>query len=253
VKESPLPVGPGANVFSDRSEDVFVDSEGRLHLRVAFHDGRWWSSEIVLLHHHGYGTYLFQTSSELDGLDPNVTFGAFTWDVWGDDSSLPAAPNREIDSEDSRWTDALDPNSSQAVVQPADATPENLHRYTLPDLSTDARLTRFFVWEPGRVRFVALRGHHWPTTFAEGDLIDEVEYTQAPEEGRIVPTEGRETPRLSLWLNNVAVGGVPPTFPAGGQPVEVIVDRIALPEPDPWLLRGVAGGFLALLLWRRRR
>ncbi len=253
VKESPLPVGPGENVFTDRLEDVFVDSEGRLHLRVAHHEGQWWSSEVVLLHPHGHGTYLFQTSSLLDRLDPNVTFGTFTWDPWGDDDSLPAAPNREIDSEDSRWTDAPLPTSSQAVVQPADATPQNLHRYTIPDQSVDARLTRFFVWEPDHVRFVALRGHHWPTAFTPADLIDEHVFTHAPAQGRFVPTAGRATLRISLWLNDVAMGGMPPTSPAGGQAVEVIVDRIALPEPDAWLLRGAAGAFLVLLAWWRRR
>ena len=49
VKESPLPVGPGSNLFSDRVEDVFVDPQGRLHLAVDQHDGSWWGVEVILL------------------------------------------------------------------------------------------------------------------------------------------------------------------------------------------------------------
>ena len=48
VKTSPSPVGPGGNRFSDRLEDVFVDAEG-LHLRVDFHAGQWWSTEVIVL------------------------------------------------------------------------------------------------------------------------------------------------------------------------------------------------------------
>lgn len=252
VKESPLPVGPGANVFSDREEDVFVDAEGRLHLRIAFHDGKWWSAELVLLHSLGYGSYWVHTDSPLDVLDPNATFGVFLWDLWGDETSVPGSPNREIDVEDSRWTDVSDPTSSQAVVQPAAATPQNLHRYALPDLSGDARVTRALDWAPDAIRFLALRGHHWPSSFAPGDVIDEYAYIHAPAEQRYVPTAGRETLRIALWLNHVELGGAPPPHPAGGEPVEVIVERIAIPEPERWLLHAAGIGCLGLLARRRR-
>lgn len=64
VKETPLPVGPGKNRFSDQPGDVFVDSAGRLHLTVNFHDGFWWATEVILLGgRQGFGTYSFQTAS----------------------------------------------------------------------------------------------------------------------------------------------------------------------------------------------
>ena len=75
-----------------------------------------------------------QTESELDDLDVNLTFGAFTWDPYGDEESVPGDAHREIDFEDGRWGDAGDPTNAQFVVQPWNA-PDNLHRYTLPDLS----------------------------------------------------------------------------------------------------------------------
>jgi len=257
VKESPLRVGPGVNLFSARPEDAFVDAQGRLHLRVAEHDGAWWSTELVLLSPHGHGTCLVQTESAQDALDPNVTFGAFRWDPYGDDETVPGWPYRELDLEDSRWTDPDAATNAQMVVQPFDATPLNQRHYLLPDSSTDARLTRLFVWQPASVRFTALRGHHWPTTWSAGDLIDDSLYLHAPAEQRFVPPSGRERLRLNLWLNSLAAGppapaapGDPPSLPeppADGLPAEVVVTSVAIPEPASGLLYTAALGALALL------
>ena len=86
IKESPIGVGPGGNYFSNQQTDVFVDGNG-LHLTINFHDMHWWATEVILLDKLGYGTYSFQTNSRVDVLTPNVTFGAFTWDSYGDDVS----------------------------------------------------------------------------------------------------------------------------------------------------------------------
>jgi hypothetical protein len=245
VKEAPLPVGPGGNVFSDRVEDVFVDLDG-LHLRVAFHDGHWQSTEVILLAHLGYGTYAVKTNSELDDLDVNLTFGIFTWDAYGDDERVPGTAHREIDFEDSRWTNASDPTNAQMVVQPFTA-PDNLRRYTLPDLSADAALTRFFSWGPDSIEFVALTGHHSPSSFPEQAVVDEYLYLHDPP-ARHVPSAGRESLRLNLWLNNVAVGGPGPPQPAGGQAVEVVItDVVYVPEPGAALLQAVGLAALAVL------
>lgn len=248
VKEASLPVGPGSNVFSDRVEDVFVDGEG-LHLRVSFRDGQWWSLEVILLSRLGHGTYAVQTDSEVDDLDVNVTFGMFTWDSYGDDELVPGNANREIDFEDSRWSIAGDPSNAQMVVQPY-TLPGNLRRYTIPDLSTDPALTRFFTWLPGAIRFVALRGHHSPTRFPPTDVIDELLYVHDPPT-KHVPSTGREHFRLNLWLNNVVGGEGGQPQPANGQPVEVIVTDVAYVS-EPTLRPALIAGIFLLSRVRRR-
>jgi hypothetical protein len=243
VKESPSPVGPGGNRFSDRLADVFVDGDG-LHLRVDFHDGEWWSVEVLLLEPLGYGTWSVQTDSRLDVLDPDVTFGIFSWDPYGDDDGVPGAGNREIDFEDSRWGDPFDPTNAQWVVQPHTLS-GNLGRYTIPDLSGDAALTRVFSWVPGGVQFSALLGHHDPCCFPPSALIGHGLYREDASANHFVPSEGREQLRLNLWING---GGQP----AGGQPVEVsISDVVHLPEPAPGA--GLVAGALALAGLARRR
>lgn len=251
VKEAPLPVGPGSNVFSDRTEDVFVDAQGHLHLRVAFHDGQWWSTEVILLTGYGHATYLVQTLSELDDLDPNLTFGMFLWDPHGDEESVPGSPNREIDFEDSDWTDPSDPTTSQMVVQPY-SSPGNLRRYTLPDLAADPALTRYFTWEPDAIEFVALQGHHTPSSHLPGDVIDAYTYLHSPPTS-YVPTPGRARFRINLWMNNVETGGGGPPAPASQQPAEVIVTDVQV-LPEPGSAASLAAGLVALLgLALRRR
>ncbi len=213
-------VGPGPNRFSADPDDVWVDEQG-LHLTIQKSGPFWYSTEVILAESLGYGTYMFQTDSRQDILDANAVFGAFTWDPFGG-GTIPNNANREIDFEDSRWGNPADPTNSQAVVQPY-FVPGNLDRITLPDLSQDAALTRFFTWSPGQVEFTTLRGHHTPDNFPPQDVIHQYTFNGA------VPVPGRETFRFNLWLFNS-------TAPAGNQPVEVLVNDFQftpLPEPPP--------------------
>lgn len=216
IKQSNSPVGPGPNRFSGSSSDVWSDEAG-LHLTIQKTGSNWYSTEVILNQSLGYGTYMFQTSSRQDLLDANATFGAFTWDSAGGDT-IPDNPNREIDFEDGRWGNAADPTSSQVVVQPYYRS-GNLKRITLPDLSEDAALTRFFTWSPGKVEFYSLRGHHSPTNFPAEAVIHHYVYI-ANGTTRLVPTPGAENFRFNLWLFRS-------TAPAGNEPVEVVVNDFA--------------------------
>jgi hypothetical protein len=242
VKEASQPVGPGGNLFSANSNNVWVDQDG-LHLTIQNHGGQWYSTEVVLTEKLGYGTYAFQTSSRQDILDANATFGAFSWDPFGDDERIPAWPNREIDFEDTRWGDPLSSTNAQTVVQPYWA-PGALNEFTLPDLSDDASLTRFFTWSPGRVEFYTLLGHLQPNAFPPEAIIDHYVYTENIAAGQIVPEPRRENFRFNLWLND--------SSPSDNQPVEVVVNNfqfVALLPGDFDLDSDVDGAdFLA---WQR--
>ncbi len=226
VKEAPVPVGPGPNRFSFEEEDVFVDAEGNLHLTIKFHDGFWWSTEVILLDRLGFGSYSFKTVSRLDVLDVNATFAGFMWDPFGDEKTVPGSPSREFDVEDSRWGNPNDPTNAQFVVQPF-RVPGNLCRYTIPALTKDPALTRFFTWKPCLIRFVALQGHHCPFDFPAESLIHEFIYTHDPDSNHFVPTEGRAAFRFNLWLNNPAAG------PADGRPIEVVITDFSFFRSDP--------------------
>jgi hypothetical protein len=218
-KDAPLPVGPGSNPFSTQPNDIWADAQG-LHLSVHQHDGSWWSTEAILTQSLGYGTYVFQTASRLDALDANATFGAFTWDPYGDSPSPGGGPNREIDVEASRWGNPLDPLNAQYVVQPYNAA-GHLHRFTTPDLSADPAVTWFVRWAPENVEYTAVRGSYPTGGDPEDAVIQQWVYQD------VVPPPGRETFHFNLWLNSPA--------PAGGQPLDVVVNdfRFLPPQPPP--------------------
>ena len=112
VKSSTDVVGPGPNYFSDSGANVWVDQQGRLHLKLTSSKGRWYCAEVVNMQSLGRGRYGFELDSAVNALDPNVVLGLFTW------SDDPAYANRELDVEFSRWGNAADPTNAQYVVQP---------------------------------------------------------------------------------------------------------------------------------------
>ena len=61
--------GPGPNYFSDSHENVWVDDQGRFHLKITYRDGRWNCARVELARHTGYGKYVFYVSSRPDSLD----------------------------------------------------------------------------------------------------------------------------------------------------------------------------------------
>lgn len=207
VKASSSAVGPGPNYFSNLESDVFVDPDGRLHLRIVQRRGVWYCTEVVLAQSLGYGTYTFALASRVDLLDPNVVLGLFTWDT-----DAPQYHYREIDIEFSRWGSPRNANA-QYVVQPY-TTPKNIHRFAASlegDLST-----HYFDWSSERIEFGSYRG--LPDN--PGDAIATWTYTGADN-----PPPGGENARLNLWL----MGGKPPS---DGQAVEVIVESFRFTPPE---------------------
>ena len=85
--------GPGPNYWTDNSQDVFVDTNGALHMKIVQRDGAWRSSEVWLPTSLGFGTYEFDIASRVDQLDPQVVAAPF---LYQDDT-------HEIDIEYSRW------------------------------------------------------------------------------------------------------------------------------------------------------
>jgi hypothetical protein len=205
VKASPHRVGPGSNFFSDSPESVWVDEQGRLHLRIAYRQGVWQAAEVSLRETLGYGTYAF-TLGPVDGLDDHVVLGLFTW------SDDPAESHREVDIEVSRWG-MPDNDNAQCVVQPY-SLEGNLARFDLPPGLLASRHS--FRWEPGRVTCVT-RGMDRPDD--PGQVVHTHRFTGW------VPQPGGEKARINLWLT----GGSPPT---DGRDQEVVISRFSF-EPLP--------------------
>lgn len=197
-------LGPGPNHFSDSEQDVFVDPDGYLHLRIAQRDGRWHCSEIVGCESLGHGTYIYTIESRLDLLDENVVLGLFTWE-----DDVVQYNYREIDFEFSRWGDPDDPNCGQYVVQPWDA-PGNRYRFPIDYSGKPLTTTHVKKWQADGIYFSSFFGDfslHPPVE----DQIASWDYR-----GSDNPPEGAENPRINFWL----ISGRPPV---NGQDAEVVI------------------------------
>ena len=186
-------VGPGPNLFSDSSRNVWVDEAGRLHLKITHDGGRWTCAEVALDRSLGYGTYTLLLDSELERLDDRSVLGFFTWD------DRPLEEHREMDIELSKWAQPRDRNA-QFVVVPTD---KKVRFNVLPALAPTAYR---FTWSPGRVIFAGAGARSW-------------DYADAG-----VPSSGTARIKLNLWLFRGQA-------PSSGREVEAIVDAFTFQPP----------------------
>ncbi len=194
VRNADSPQGPGPNYFSDDPENVWVDAQGRLHLRVTQRDGLWRCAEIYLEDSLGYGTYTFRVASSIDTLDGQMVFAGFVYET----------DSQEIDIELSHRLAA--PHNAQFVVQPY-YTPGNLERFDMPGVSV---ATHQFAWSAPQVEFRSWTGR--ADEPQPGDWVHGWTYGGADN-----PPPGNERMHFNLWL----VDGAPPQSGLGD---EVIVE-----------------------------
>ncbi|MEI7661037.1 MAG: FlgD immunoglobulin-like domain containing protein [Bacteroidota bacterium] len=183
IGSSPIPMGPGPNIFNDNDTMVWVDSRQKLHLRIARHGSAWHCSELICKSSLGYKRYSFEAGSRVDLLDPNVIAGMFTWDDCAPFARPPDPAYREIDLEFSRWGDPGNKNS-QFVIQPYDI-PGNMNRFDM-NLAGTGHSDHFFDWSPDSVGFQS----RW------GDSSCSWTYNKTIN----IPVPGSENVRINFYL-----------------------------------------------------
>lgn len=194
--------GPGPNLFSDSENNVWVDDNGALHLKITQQDGLWYCAEVYLDESLGYGKYAWKLKSAIDDLDPNVTLGLFTW------SDKPRYAHREIDIEFGRWGNASDNTNAQFVVQPSDDD-GHLQRWTVP--AGTKKTVDQFDWTADKIKFKGKSGD---------TVLDSWTFNNAAD----IPVPGDEVPHINLWLYQ----GQPP---GNGKSVEVVIKAFTF-TPD---------------------
>ncbi|WP_154045353.1 glycoside hydrolase family 16 protein [Salegentibacter salegens] len=193
--------GPGPNYFSDVEENVWVDGEGRLHLKIRQVGGKWQCSGVSLRRSLGYGKYIFYLASDLTDLDPNVVAGLFTY----------MNDNEEIDIEFSQWGDPQNINA-QFAVQPSYIDGNKVRFDIMP---RDNNLsTHFFDWKPNNIKFGSYHGHSLEPK--PDDLINSWLYN-----GENIPPDSNERLKINLWLFRGAA-------PKDMQEAELIIERVEI-------------------------
>lgn len=188
--------GGGRNLFSPKN--VWVDGEGKLHLRIAKENDQWTAAEVMSRKSFGYGTYRF-VLQDTAKLDPKMAITLFTWH-----KTNLVVNDREIDIEISRWDNPKNKNS-QYVIQP----------YYLPEKSTRfespaGMITHSFRWEPNQVFFQSVKGDGTKPTATKP--IFEHAFTSG-----IPPAEG-EPVCMNFYLFRAAP-------PASGTGAEIVIEK----------------------------
>jgi len=175
--------GPGPNYWGAGTDEVYVDSNGALHLTIKYINGSWFCTEIYLEEQlgKGYGKYEFDIGSPVDylGNDIQTVLGLF---VYQNDTN-------EIDIEFSHWGDSS-PNAGNAdyCVQPS--TDASCPLWTQPKGINSS--IQVFDWENGKVSF---------TSTAKGSTSPYHSWVYNSTAKVPVPPNLGLAVHLNLWLN----------------------------------------------------
>lgn len=196
---------PGPNEWSDSEESVWVDDDGRLHLKIRKIGSTWHSAEISTVASLGYGTYTFTVASDVESYDENVVTGLFTY------RNGP----EEIDIEFSKWGGAFPQrNGTYTVWSNSDIEgvgfPEVTERF---DMNLSGRpSTHQYTWTNHRVEFRSWYGTKKAPT--QNTLIKEWAHA-----GTEVPDADDEKLHLNFWMFRGS-------SPAGSTEPELVIESV---------------------------
>ncbi len=200
--------GPGPNYWSDTPESVWLDNEGKLHLKIRKIDGKWYAVEIYSEQLTTYGEHRFLIEGAVDQLDKNVVLGLFTYK---DDT-------HEIDIEFSKWGDSNYQQPGSFTVQP----------YTISGNSRSFAVklknplsTQLFNWQPNFVHFSSYQGHHSGLLPSPDQLIQQWLYF-----GSSIP---KDVHQLRTHINFWLVDG---NAPVDERNLEIVIHQVILPGQE---------------------
>ncbi len=183
-------LGPGPNNWSDSTENVYIDNQGNLHLKITYSGNEWYCSEITSVDFFGYGIFNFKVSP-MAYLDTNVVLGMFTY----------ADECHEIDIEYSKWGNPLNSTNAGFTIQPQNAccaklpcsptyiNDVNTHRF---NVQLNQESTNSFLWSPNTINFKNTIGNLMPPSI-QWSIPPNV---YIPEYSTIIPTNVH----INLWL-----------------------------------------------------
>ena len=152
ARESPLlQESPAPNYWLATPQNLFTDSQGRLHMITQKIGSRFYSVGMTSQQsNYGYGTYTVTVDTPIASLDPMAVVGMYTYNG-------QYKPGRdELDVELSRWGQSSPTfNNSQFVVQPW-TIKGHLQAFFSP--TKRVPLTFRWTWSPKAVNFAEYDG-----------------------------------------------------------------------------------------------
>ncbi len=198
--------GPGPNAWDRRN--VWVDTDGYLHLKLAFRELGWTAAEVFMDQRLGFGTYRFKVLGDLDALDDNVVLGLFNYTVpdVGPDST------NEIDIEFATWG-GLQPQHGNYTVWPA-VSGKSQTSHAFDASANGSASTHAFTWTSTQVAYTS----HTGLTGTSGDPYAQWTYAPSDYSDRIPQNP------LPMHMNLWAFKG---WSPKNGQEAEVVITEFS--------------------------
>lgn len=190
-------LGPGNNNWSDDPRSVWVDEDGKLHLRIRNVSGTWYSAQVNSTDLTDYGRHRFYVDTALDDLDEHVVAALF---LYGDDQ-------HELDIEFTRRGHADGLNAKYAVQPYVLAG----HRESFT-VGWDGPTVHEIEWMPDSVRFSSFREHD-PGNSPIHQWVYLGDHSPEPRDNLRI--------QINLWLARRA--------PADGREVELVISDVIAP------------------------
>ncbi|MGI4790730.1 MAG: hypothetical protein ACRYFS_18015 [Janthinobacterium lividum] len=104
-----------AGVSPGSGNNVFIDANGYLHLKISHTGNTWTASELYTVDKMGFGTYQWQIEGAGDATDPSTVLGLFPY---GPAAGIGVDGENELDIEFSQWNNTVTTNADFTYYPP---------------------------------------------------------------------------------------------------------------------------------------
>ena len=155
--------GRMAGVSPGSGSNVFVDSNGYLHLKISRQGSGWTAAELFTTDNLGFGTYQWQIEGAIDAMDPTTVLGLFPY---GPTAGIGADGENELDIEFSKWNNTVPTNADFTYYPPTGHGKNDRSGTAIVScndnfsfsLSGGTLTTARTVWRPGSVLGIVMLG-----------------------------------------------------------------------------------------------
>jgi hypothetical protein len=194
--------GPGPNHWDENN--ISVDSNGFLHLKLTQRDGQWYCSEVNTQQALGFGLYQFSIIGRVDLLDPNVVLGLFNYP----EPEVGPDGTNEIDIEFAHWGVPTNPIDNFTIFPAQEGVRPTSVSFPIALRGADQSI-HTFNWTPTSILFQSFGGRQ-----ATGTPL--VSWLFQPHNATSRIPQSLLPVHINLWLFQ----GKPPV---NGQEIELII------------------------------
>lgn len=225
IKVSTTPAAPGNNFFSGSADNVFVDPEGFLHLKISQQSKVWACVELSADTTFGYGDFVFYPATKLDNLDRNVVLSL---DLGIQHPTSDTDPQPDCGVRFTKWGSKSAVNPLVYTVKPTNSKTHLTHFPQFPFVMQGDYSTHVVKWRENHITFVSFHDHGYPTAWQ----AERWRFPAQAKDSALVPSiTAQSKVKIGLWLIPAQINPAIPhdqpliNTPANNKPIEVLIKQ----------------------------